>query len=121
MKVTPVQKGRVFGPADDADKVVETRHWVNERLIVVALLPIIPAALAYPNPLLDNLLVASVMLHSHWRLSGVTGDYIHGAIMPKIVKPTVMLLSICALGGLLYFNYTDVGFSNAVRMIYTEL
>ena len=41
--------------------------------------------------------------------------------MPKILKPTVLIISICALSGLLYFNYTDVGFANAVRTIYLEL
>ncbi|ELT94758.1 hypothetical protein CAPTEDRAFT_158925 [Capitella teleta] len=121
LKVTPVQKGRVYGPEADNEKEVGTKHWVNERVIAVALLPIIPVALAFPNAVLDNVLVASVMLHTHWRLSGVVGDYIHGPIMPKICKPAVLVVSICALGGLLYFNYTDIGFANAVRMIYTEL
>jgi succinate dehydrogenase (ubiquinone) membrane anchor subunit len=51
----------------------------------------------------------------------VAGDYIHGPIAPKIAKPTVLLISMCALGGLLYFNYTDIGFANAVRLIYLDL
>ena len=51
----------------------------------------------------------------------MVGDYIHGPIMPKILKPMVLVASICALGGLLYFNYTDIGFANAARMIYTDL
>jgi succinate dehydrogenase (ubiquinone) membrane anchor subunit len=66
LKISPVQKGRVYGPEEDHERHVEIRHWVNERLIAIALLPIIPSALVYPNALMDNVLVTSVMLHTHW-------------------------------------------------------
>ncbi|ELU00511.1 hypothetical protein CAPTEDRAFT_21776 [Capitella teleta] len=121
LALTSAQQGRIYGPEADHEKQVATRHWVNERVVAVALLPVIPIALAFPNPALDNLLITSVVLHTHWRLSGVVGDYVHGPIMPKICKPIVAVISACALGALLYFNYTDIGFANAVRMIYTEL
>lgn len=50
----------------DHEKQVATRHWINERVVAVALLPVIPIALAFPNPALDNLLITSVVLHTHW-------------------------------------------------------
>ncbi len=52
-------------------------------------------------------------------LAGVTGDYIHGNTAPKIVKPLVILASTAAFAGLIYLNYHDVGFGQAVRMLYT--
>lgn len=56
----------LFPAEEDHEKVSEIRHWLNERLIATALLPIIPTALIFPNPLMDNVLVTAVMLHTHW-------------------------------------------------------
>ncbi|ESO02115.1 hypothetical protein HELRODRAFT_66046, partial [Helobdella robusta] len=97
------------------------QHWINERYAAVALLPLIPAALIYPNYVLDTLLTTAMVMHTHWRLSGVAQDYIHGQILPKIARPTVLLITIFAFGSICYFNYTDIGFANAARLLYTKL
>lgn len=55
------------------------------------------------------------------RLSGVVQDYIHGEVLPKIGRVAVIILSACAFGSLVYFNYTDIGFSRAVRLFYSQL
>jgi len=34
--------------------------------VAIALIPVIPAALAYPHPVLDTLLVSAMCLHTHW-------------------------------------------------------
>ena len=44
----------------------EVHHWTNERYVAIALIPIIPTALAYPHPVLDTALVAAMCLHTHW-------------------------------------------------------
>lgn len=112
---------RHYGPEEEHEKVDEVHHWTNERYVAIALLPIIPAALAYPHPILDTALVSAMCLHTHWRLSGVVQDYIHGEVLPRIGRVAVMILSVCAFGSLCYFNYTDVGFANAVRLVYSQL
>jgi succinate dehydrogenase (ubiquinone) membrane anchor subunit len=112
---------RTYGPEEEHEKVDEVHHWTNERYAAISLLPIIPAALAYPHPVLDTLLVSAMCLHTHWRLSGVAQDYLHGKILGKFGRILVLVMSISAFGSLCYFNYADVGFSNAVRMIYTQL
>lgn len=112
---------RHYGPEEENEKVDEVHHWTNERYVAIALIPIIPAALAYPHPILDTALVSAMCLHTHWRLSGVVQDYIHGEVLPRIGRVAVMILSVCAFGSLCYFNYTDIGFANAVRLFYSQL
>jgi len=112
---------RLYGPEEEHEKKDEVHHWVNERYAAVALLPLIPAALAYPNFILDTLLTSAMVLHTHWRLSGVAQDYIHGEILPRIARPLVYVLTICAFGSICYFNYTDIGFANAARLLYTQI
>ena len=56
----------------EQEKHDEVQHWVNERYVAVALLPLIPAALAYPNYVLDTLLTSAMMLHTHWLVTQVS-------------------------------------------------
>jgi len=51
---------------EEHEKVDEVHHWTNERYVAIALIPIIPAALAYPHPILDTALVSAMCLHTHW-------------------------------------------------------
>jgi len=121
LMLTSSTNQRIYGPQEEHEKVDEVHHWKNEHLAAIALLPVIPAALAYPHPVLDTLLVSAMVLHTHWRLSGVAQDYLHGAILGKFGRILVLVMSISAFGSLCYFNYADVGFANAVRMIYSQL
>jgi succinate dehydrogenase (ubiquinone) membrane anchor subunit len=121
LSLTPVASARHYGPEEENEKIDEIHHWTNERYVAIALLPIIPAAIAYPNFALDTMLVSAMVLHTHWRLSGVVQDYIHGTTLPKIGRTLVMVLSVCALGSLCYFNYSDIGFARAVRLLYSSI
>ena len=56
----------VTSPEMEHERHSGISHWINERVAAVALLPIIPAAIIYPNAVLDNLLVSAMMLHTHW-------------------------------------------------------
>lgn len=46
-------------------------------------------------------------------------DYIRpvlfGEVMPKVARSLVYLLSALTLGGLMYFNFNDIGVVEAVR------
>ncbi|CAG2103237.1 unnamed protein product [Medioppia subpectinata] len=94
--------------------------WSIERYVSMALLGVIPAALVVPNPALDYLLALSLVAHIHWGLEAIVVDYIRpsifGAFIPKVMVAYVYMLSIAALAGLFYFNYTDVGLGVAIRM-----
>jgi hypothetical protein len=45
-------------------------------------------------------------------------ESIFGKALPKIAVLAVYLLSSVTLGGLFYFNYTDVGIGQAIRMFW---
>jgi succinate dehydrogenase (ubiquinone) membrane anchor subunit len=69
---------------------------------------------------LDTALCGAMLLHTHWRLSGVVQDYIHGSAY-YFFKYLVLVLSITSFGSLCYFNYADIGFARAARLIYSQL
>ena len=77
----------------------------------------------------DNKLVSSLLINFHFDLiSGIEAvviDYIrpslfHGkTLIPRIAQACVWLLSAFTLGSLYYFNYTDVGLVNAIKLLWT--
>lgn len=95
--------------------------WKAERYLSVALLGVIPAAAVVPNPILDYALALSLVVHVHWGVEAIVTDYIRpsifGPVIPKVSIALVYILSSLALGGLFMFNYTDVGITQAVRML----
>ncbi|CAG2180385.1 unnamed protein product [Oppiella nova] len=97
-----------------------SKLWSLERYVSLGLLGVIPAALAVPNPALDYLLALSLVIHVHWGLEAIVVDYIRpsifGSVVAKLMVAYVYMLSIAALAGLFYFNYTDVGLGVAIRM-----
>ncbi|KAH9424487.1 hypothetical protein DERP_004672 [Dermatophagoides pteronyssinus] len=94
--------------------------WVVEKVVSAALLAIIPAALIYPNPILDYCLAFSLVIHCHWGFEAIVVDYIRpslvGNVLPKISLLSLYLVSMVALAGLFYLNYSDVGTATAIKM-----
>ncbi|GFT74186.1 succinate dehydrogenase cytochrome b small subunit, mitochondrial [Nephila pilipes] len=99
-----------------------SRIWTAERFLSAALVGILPAAIAFPNPVLDYALALSMTVHVHWGIEAIVVDYVRpsvvGATLSKVAVAAVYGLSVFTLGGLFYFNYTDVGFSQAIRMLW---
>lgn len=93
--------------------------WTLERAISVAILGILPAALAFPSKTLDTLLAVSLVMHAHWGLEAIVIDYVRpvlfGSFIPKVAPLLVVAYSAALLGGLLYFIYTDIGIAQTVR------
>ncbi|KAG1674538.1 Succinate dehydrogenase [ubiquinone] cytochrome b small subunit, mitochondrial [Nymphon striatum] len=96
--------------------------WIGERALGLALTVGLPLSIIAPNPVLDYTVVAMIVVHAHWGLEAIAVDYVRkdtfGPVIPKIAYMGVYALSIIAMGGLFYFNYNDVGFGNAVRMLW---
>lgn len=84
------------------------------------MLAVVPLAFAVPNPYLDYALALSLIVHVHWGLEAIVVDYVRpklfGPAIPKLAIGLTYLLSILSLAGLYYFNYTDVGLSQAIMM-----
>ncbi|RWS27077.1 succinate dehydrogenase [ubiquinone] cytochrome b small subunit-like protein [Leptotrombidium deliense] len=99
--------------------------WAAEKYLSAALLAVIPAAFIVPMAPLEYLLALSLVTHIHWGVEAIVVDYIRpsifGAVIPKASIITLYALSMLALGGLCYFNYTDIGISHAIRMMMTKV
>ncbi|CAN7982638.1 unnamed protein product [Ixodes hexagonus] len=97
--------------------------WKAERLLAASMLAIVPGAFMFPNAVMDTLLAISVTMHVHWGVETIVVDYVRpkifGAVIPKVAVGAVYALSISALVGLLYFNFTDVGIVKAVQLIWS--
>ncbi|CAL1279763.1 unnamed protein product [Larinioides sclopetarius] len=99
-----------------------SKIWTAERFLSASLLGILPAAVAFPNPVLDYALALSLTVHVHWGIEAIAVDYarpsVVGAVLSKAAVGAVYALSVFTLGGLFYFNYTDVGLGQAIRMLW---
>lgn len=97
------------------------RLWKAERYLSVGLLGVLPAAALISNPMMDHAVALSLVVHVHWGIEAIVTDYVRpsifGPTIPKISIGLVYVLSSLALGGLFLFNHTDVGISQAVRML----
>ena len=84
-----------------------------------------PVGFITPIPGLDYALAAALVIHVHWGLEAVVVDYIRpsifGPVIPKASLGLLYLLSILSIGGLFYFNYTDVGLVNGMKMAWQKL
>lgn len=95
--------------------------WKAERYLSLALLGVLPAAAVVSHPIMDHAVALSLVVHIHWGVEAIVTDYIRpsifGPVIPKVSIAIVYLLSSLAVGGLFVFNYTDVGITQATRML----
>lgn len=96
--------------------------WTAERALSLALLGVIPIAFLNSNQITDGLFAISIVIHQHWGLEAIVTDYIRpiifGNTVPKLAHLLLALVSAATLGGLLYFNYNDVGISTAIKKLW---
>uniref|UniRef100_A0A131XJC6 Succinate dehydrogenase [ubiquinone] cytochrome b small subunit n=1 Tax=Hyalomma excavatum TaxID=257692 RepID=A0A131XJC6_9ACAR len=97
--------------------------WKAERILAVSMIAIVPGAFMFPSPVMDCLFAISATMHMHWGLETIVVDYVRPALfgnfIPKVAVGAVYALSIAALTGLFYFNFTDVGIVKAIQMLWT--
>ncbi|XP_022669568.1 succinate dehydrogenase [ubiquinone] cytochrome b small subunit, mitochondrial-like isoform X2 [Varroa destructor] len=100
-----------------------TPLWTMERAVSAGLVGIVPIALMMPNPATEFILALSLTAHIHWGIEAVAVDYarprVVGEFLSKVAIGTVYALSFATLGGLMYFNFTDVGLAHAIRMLWS--
>ncbi|XP_058064638.1 succinate dehydrogenase [ubiquinone] cytochrome b small subunit, mitochondrial-like [Anopheles bellator] len=96
--------------------------WRAERVLSVALLGALPVGLMYPSYAGDTLIAVSIVMHQHWGLEAIVTDYVRpilfGKTVPKIAHGLLLILSAATLGGLLHFNYNDIGIGACVRKLW---
>ncbi|CAG0893142.1 unnamed protein product [Cyprideis torosa] len=108
------------GAGTDAAKL-----WHFERVVAASMLLLIPSAMLVYHPILDYLLSAILVMHGHWGLHGIVIDYLRPKIMgnalAKLSELVVYIFSAFAMGGIMYFNYTDVGLIHAIAGLWRTL
>ena len=50
----------------DASTHSDTPMWRNEKLLALAMIPIIPGAIMFPSAPMDYLLSTALVMHCHW-------------------------------------------------------
>lgn len=100
------------------------RMWTAERVVSLAMIPIGVGPFLVTTPLTDALFCTLAILHSHWGIEAIVVDYIRpslfngSTVIPNICVGLVWALSAFTLGALYYFNYSDVGIVNAIKMLW---
>ncbi|KAN0061187.1 membrane anchor subunit of succinate dehydrogenase, Sdh4 [Thecaphora frezii] len=119
-------KGTVNDPTTypEPNPVHGSYHWTFERLLSVALVPIVGAGMVKhgSSGLLDGTLALSLIVHSHIGFDVITSDYLHKRKFPILgpsVKWTLRAASLAALYGLYEINTNDVGLSEFVARAWT--
>lgn len=123
---TSLKCGPFFSTSHNASAAhAEHSHsfiWTVERFMSAGLIGLLPLSLAFPNPGLDYALALALTAHVHWGIEAIVVDYVRpsivGAALSRAAVAGVYALSILTLGGLFYFNYSDVGLSQAIRMLW---
>ncbi|KAF5280432.1 hypothetical protein FQR65_LT03241 [Abscondita terminalis] len=96
--------------------------WKFERILSAGLLALLPACIAYPSEILDNLTAVAIVAHFHWGLVAIVQDYLRPVVVGKIIPPIALALAymvtVTTLAGLLFFNYTDIGIGEFVRQVW---
>jgi len=103
-----IKKNRVHG----------TTHWLNERIVSVALLGLIPPAFFFPHVAIDHAFAVLLPLHSYWGVKAIIGDYLPPPIVPAL---QLIWTAICVLSGigLVYLNVNDVGVTKLFGQLIT--
>jgi len=101
------------------------KTWTAEKALSGGLLALLPVGFLTPIPGFDYVLAAALVIHVHWGLEAIVVDYIRpsifGPVIPKASLGLLYLLSILSIGGLFYFNYTDVGLVQGTKMAWNKL
>eukprot|EP00111_Clytia_hemisphaerica_P003855 TCONS_00011069-protein len=91
-------------------------HWMTERVVAVALLGAIPAAVFYPTPLVDHCLSVLLPLHAYWGVNAIIGDYLYRPLVP-VTKLGWAVTCVLTGAGLIYLNIYDVGIVKFCQMV----
>ncbi|XP_050305965.1 succinate dehydrogenase [ubiquinone] cytochrome b small subunit, mitochondrial [Anthonomus grandis grandis] len=96
--------------------------WTIEKIVSVLLLGIVPATFFTPHKIYDHLFAVLTVLHFHWGFEAIVVDYIRpillGPLIPKLAMLLLYVVSITTLGGLIYFNETQIGIGCAFRRLW---
>ncbi|KAF2148460.1 succinate dehydrogenase subunit D [Myriangium duriaei CBS 260.36] len=99
-------------------------HWTMERALSIGLIPltIAPFAAGSLSPVVDGLLVGSILVHSHIGFQSAIIDYFPVWRVPMVRKGLMWLLNLCTVLvgiGFYEFETNDVGLTEAIKRIWS--
>uniref|UniRef100_A0A0A9WBT3 Succinate dehydrogenase [ubiquinone] cytochrome b small subunit n=1 Tax=Lygus hesperus TaxID=30085 RepID=A0A0A9WBT3_LYGHE len=97
--------------------------WFIEKIISVMLIPVVPLAIFYPNPLFDLILIFTLMAHMHWGIVATVIDYVRPIIVgdmgAKIAYYACYGISIFICLGLLNLAIRGPGIGNSFQTLWS--
>ncbi|CAH8484381.1 unnamed protein product [Heterobilharzia americana] len=109
-------------PAVQRTGLLPSIHWTIERILAAGMLPLYPIALYMDTPMMNFIVITAVSTHSYWGFDGVIKDYAferrYGPALMPILRTLWKVIAGFGYGGLLYFNFNDVGFISAVKRLW---
>jgi succinate dehydrogenase (ubiquinone) membrane anchor subunit len=96
-------------------------HWIYERVLSVASLGLIGAAVSFPSHLVDFAIGVVFPLHCHLGFSSIIIDYLPKRKFPLIYPMAMALLYAGTLGtmyGLYQYNTKDVGICEGMARLW---
>jgi len=119
----------VQGTANDAAPIPPhspthgSYHWTFERLVAASLIPltVAPFATGSLSPVMDSVLCAAIVIHSHIGFQACIIDYLPEKRVPKtraLAKWGLRAATLTVAVGLYEFETNDVGITAAVKRIW---
>jgi succinate dehydrogenase (ubiquinone) membrane anchor subunit len=99
-------------------------HWSFERFLAAGLVPltIAPFVGGSLNPVMDSILAAGIVLHSHIGFQALIIDYLPEYRVPKtlaLFKWGLRAATLTVAVGLYEFETNDVGITEAIKRVWT--
>lgn len=101
-----------------------SRVWSMEKGVSALLVPGIIVPFLYTTPVTDGIFCAMMTLHSYWHTEAMVVDYIRpklfggNTLIPNLCRALCFALHAFILGALFYYNYTDIGIINSIKMFW---
>ncbi|KAL1994097.1 hypothetical protein VTN49DRAFT_2766 [Thermomyces lanuginosus] len=129
-QILPALPQVIKGTMNDAAPVPPTSpthgsyHWTFERIVAASLVPltIAPFAAGTLSPVMDSILCATLVIHSHIGLQTMITDYFPTRRVPKTRAALTWILRASTLAvavGLYEFETNDVGLTEAIKRVWT--
>jgi len=114
----------LFSTSPTAMSGDHSKVWSMEKGVSLALVPGIIVPFIYTTPVTDGIFCAMMTLHSFWHTEAMVVDYIRpklfggNPLIPNICRALCFALHAFILGALFYYNYTDIGIINTIKMFW---
>jgi len=101
-----------------------SKTWSLEKGVAALAVPTSILPFIYTTPVTDAIFCTVAVLHSYWGMEAIVVDYVRpslfggSTVIPTLSRGLMFGIHAFMLGALFYFNYTDVGLVNAVKMFW---